>query len=165
MVVLRREYQKIFITERGPGPWKCFGCEELVYYDELLVHHKDEDRENNSIRNLAPMHSGCHAVLHNTGRKNTEATKAKMSESAKRRYADPEQRKRASEIQRKRTGDKEFSAKMSTATKKRYEDPEQRAITARATKLAANTPDERLRRSEQAKRQWAAGNIGRKRKV
>ena len=61
-----RTYRAIFLAA-NPGPlWKCTGCEEWMNILEI-VHHVDEDRSNNDLSNLEPMHRACH-VSHHSGK-------------------------------------------------------------------------------------------------
>jgi predicted nucleic acid-binding Zn ribbon protein len=44
-----------------------------------IVHHKDEDKSNNSPENLEAMSRGCHQRLHATGKTNSEAQRMAAS--------------------------------------------------------------------------------------
>ena len=39
-------------------------CEECSSYFDLLVHHIDEDRSNNTYDNLIVLCTSCHAIVH-----------------------------------------------------------------------------------------------------
>jgi len=39
-------------------------CEECGQLYDLLVHHIDQDRENNTYKNLIVLCSSCHAIVH-----------------------------------------------------------------------------------------------------
>jgi len=39
-------------------------CEQCGLYYNLLVHHIDEDRSNNSVANLMVLCTSCHAIVH-----------------------------------------------------------------------------------------------------
>jgi 5-methylcytosine-specific restriction endonuclease McrA len=58
-----RHHVWVFLTAYGDGPHQCWYCDTYIY-DELLVHHKDGDQQNNELSNLAPMHRGCHTKHH-----------------------------------------------------------------------------------------------------
>jgi hypothetical protein len=74
---LSREYVQVWITHFGPGPYECDHCHQQIEKlggrskGDGLVHHKDEDRSNNAIENLAVMHRECHVSHHMTGRQMT----------------------------------------------------------------------------------------------
>lgn len=72
-----KRHQRIFVEANGPGPWVCYGCDELV--TELMVHHLDEDHENNDPNNLVAMHHPCHSRLHHTGKIVSDETRAKIA--------------------------------------------------------------------------------------
>jgi hypothetical protein len=54
-----------------------------VFRKELVIHHLDEDRNNDGLSNLVPMHNACHSRLHNAGRLLSEEHRHKISESMK----------------------------------------------------------------------------------
>lgn len=62
---------------RGPIPPGC------------VVHHKDEDKTNNALRNLVCLTRAEHAALHTKGRQLTEEVKQVMSAKAKERNLRP----------------------------------------------------------------------------
>ena len=39
-------------------------CEECKSFFDLLVHHIDENRQNNSYDNLLVLCTSCHAIVH-----------------------------------------------------------------------------------------------------
>lgn len=43
---------------------KCNTCKNPAY----LIHHKDRNTRNNSLKNLIPLCSSCHTTLHNKAR-------------------------------------------------------------------------------------------------
>ena len=57
-----------------------------------VLHHKDEDKENNRYTNLELLTRGQHAKLHGKCRTVSEETRAKMRDGAARRVADPAHR-------------------------------------------------------------------------
>ena len=61
----RTRYRELYIALHGIGPYPCyFGCEELVSFDELIVHHIDEDFSNDAAENLTAAHRSCHNGHH-----------------------------------------------------------------------------------------------------
>lgn len=60
--------------------WTKFGWRDTKIWD---IHHKDENKLNNSIDNLEFLSKSEHTKLHKTGKKRTEETKIKISESHK----------------------------------------------------------------------------------
>jgi len=90
-------YREIFFNHYGyEGPWTCVYCEKeiIVGYGRLdislVVHHVDEDRSNNELENLNPMHRDCHGKHHQTGQTHSEESRAKMSQSQIGRKHSPE---------------------------------------------------------------------------
>jgi len=68
-----------------------------------VVHHKDEDRSNNDISNLAVMHRECHVSHHNKGKKwppMTDEERKKRSIRQKEVFANPELREKLSQLRR-----------------------------------------------------------------
>jgi hypothetical protein len=62
-----------------------------------VVHHRDDNKENNDLDNLRLMNDPDHKSLHSSKRKHKPETKLKMSKAAKEIASDPEERKRRSE--------------------------------------------------------------------
>lgn len=61
----RSRYREIFFAYNGPGPYDCyFKCGEPVKFQEVIVHHIDEDFTNDEPFNLAPAHRTCHNGHH-----------------------------------------------------------------------------------------------------
>lgn len=48
---------------------KCIKCEASHHDRKIIIHHVDEDRNNNDISNLMPLCHSCHRSLHNTIKK------------------------------------------------------------------------------------------------
>jgi hypothetical protein len=42
----------------------------------FILHHKDENKQNNTLKNLTPMWLGAHTALHNRERRNNEKRRA-----------------------------------------------------------------------------------------
>lgn len=61
----RSKYRELFLANNGAGPYVCyFSCGEVVLYEELIVHHIDEDHTNNKLENLTATHRVCHNRHH-----------------------------------------------------------------------------------------------------
>lgn len=61
----RTRYRELFFAHNGAGPYECyFQCGSLVTFDEVIVHHKDDDFTNDAVANLAPAHRVCHNGHH-----------------------------------------------------------------------------------------------------
>lgn len=60
-----RKYREIFFANNGPGPYFCYFCEKTnILFSEVVIHHLDEDKNNNSIENLKSAHHKCHSRHH-----------------------------------------------------------------------------------------------------
>lgn len=79
LVQERWEYRRCFFRNYDVGPWTCVACGLAVDISELNVHHKDEDRKNNSIENLEPMHKSCHQRHHSLRNDMTVVLQARWS--------------------------------------------------------------------------------------
>jgi len=55
-------YREKCIREKGE---QCVACAST---SNIVVHHKDADRENNDLENLVPLCKSCHRALHNGGK-------------------------------------------------------------------------------------------------
>lgn len=63
----RQYYREIFFAYNGIGPYSCFFCHKNdVTFEEVIVHHIDEDVSNNDSNNLAAAHHVCHSRHHLT---------------------------------------------------------------------------------------------------
>jgi hypothetical protein len=58
-------HRQIFLDTNPGSPWDCCFCGGKV--EELHVHHRDGDHDNNDPTNLAATHGDCHAHHHRTG--------------------------------------------------------------------------------------------------
>ena len=138
----RSRYREIFFAEYGFGPYKCAGCGEDVSFDDVQVHHKDEDETNDVIENLIAMHSECHTRKHmsqywagkthtdehrrkvseaKTGTKHSEETKKKLSGAARNRApASAETRAKISKANKGKVVSAETRARMSKSMKSRH---------------------------------------------
>lgn len=61
---VRYRYRERFFAEHGWGPYACFFCTEDVMFEDVVVHHVDNDRSNDAVENLAAAHRGCHSSHH-----------------------------------------------------------------------------------------------------
>lgn len=63
-----REFVVWFIRKTKPACWVCkkkfTEAECLPNFDQLTIHHVDQNRENNEIENLVLVHDGCHRWWH-----------------------------------------------------------------------------------------------------
>lgn len=51
-----------FYDFHGDGPFKCFDCNKDISWEDMHVHHLDENKQNNEIKNLA---ASCPKCNHN----------------------------------------------------------------------------------------------------
>lgn len=58
-------HRQIFLEANPRGPWSCIFCGGEV--EELHVHHRDGDHDNNAPDNLVATHGDCHAHHHRSG--------------------------------------------------------------------------------------------------
>lgn len=138
----RSRYREIFFATYGFGPYPCDGCEGDVSFDEVQVHHKDEDETNDAIENLIAMHPACHTRRHmsqywkgkshseehrrkvsraKTGVNPTDETRKKLSESARKRApASAETREKLSKASKGKVVSADTRARMSEAMVKRH---------------------------------------------
>jgi len=56
-------YRRLALLEYG---YKCQKCGYEANKAAIEVHHKDHNRENNTIENLEVLCANCHAIHHNT---------------------------------------------------------------------------------------------------
>ena len=68
--------RNLFVARFGPPPWACEMC-DLSGAD--VVHHKDENRDNNEFSNLAGVHRTCHLRYHGRRRVKSAEEKEKIS--------------------------------------------------------------------------------------
>lgn len=108
--VRSRTYRSKFVDAHGEPPYVCTGCNEVMHTLEV-VHHADEDCENNALENLEPMHRACHVRYH----AHSIETRAKMSDAQRGRTFSPETRAKISAAAQGRTVSPETRAKISAA--------------------------------------------------
>lgn len=58
-------HRQIFLDTHPGSPWTCYFCGGEV--EELHVHHRDGDHDNNEPDNLVATHGDCHAHHHRSG--------------------------------------------------------------------------------------------------
>lgn len=142
------DYHRTVFLSAYPGPWVCVECNKSILVlgrqsDSLSVHHVNEDKLDNRLDNLVPMHNGCHKRHHATGRvlsseaktkisdshkgelnpfygkKHSDSSREKMSKSLVGREFSAEHRARLGESNRRRIVSPETRAKMSASAKAR----------------------------------------------
>lgn len=99
----RGYYRELFFANWGLGPYRCYFCQELVTFDEVLVHHLDHDQLNDQIQNLMPVHASCHTSHHGRNRATyvrDEAHRRKMSEAKMGQTLSEETRRKISETRK-----------------------------------------------------------------
>lgn len=138
----RSRYREIFFATYGFGPYPCDECGANVSFDDVMVHHKNEDDTDDAITNLVAMHTSCHTKRHmsqywkgkkhskehrrkvaesKTGLKHSDETKKKLSDAAKKRApASAATRAKISKAHKGRVVSPETRARMSAAMKKRH---------------------------------------------
>ena len=60
----RLRFREVFFANNGSGPYTCYKRNEFVEFDEVSIHHIDQDHSNSELSNLAATHFGCHRSLH-----------------------------------------------------------------------------------------------------
>lgn len=83
---VRRKVKSI-ILENGISRYTCQKCNK-EYDTTLQVHHKDEDRSNNTLDNLIVLCAGCHMKEHYKDRKIDELGRLKPYEEGKPKIKD-----------------------------------------------------------------------------
>ena len=81
--------EHIFVWEKETGVSIPPNC---------CIHHLNGNKSDNRIENLCMMHRTAHTVMHHTGAKRSNETKARMSEWAKKRFTDKRNHPRYKEI-------------------------------------------------------------------
>jgi NUMOD3 motif len=126
-----RTYWTVWLAEKGSGPWVCSWCKEPVISlgggtsQDGVIHHIDEDHNNNDIANLQAMHHACHVSHHLTdkpgrvqGQKRTQEQRQRMSEVWKTRGpVSDEARHNMSEAHKGKKASDETKRKQSLAMK------------------------------------------------
>lgn len=72
------QYARQFLKIRGLVE-KCSGCGYCEHSDILGVHHKDENRMNNSLDNLEVLCPTCHSMRHRRQIRHTDNTDALLA--------------------------------------------------------------------------------------
>lgn len=89
-------YTMILMPEHHRAERSGYVMEHIVIFeretgieipDGCCVHHINGNKSDNRISNLCMMTHGAHTVLHSTGRKHTEETKAKIRCKTKERFS------------------------------------------------------------------------------
>ena len=83
------QYRKEFLL-RHKSPYRCYFCKQTITTlsgrngkDTLVIHHKDGNSKNNTLKNLVPAHWGCHVSYHNMGNQHTKGHKLTPEHIAK----------------------------------------------------------------------------------
>lgn len=143
--------------------WTKFGWRDTKIWD---IHHKDENKLNNSIDNLEFLSKSEHTKLHKTGKKHSEETKIKMSESKTGKciginnpfYGKKhslETRKKMSEARKDKTFSEEHKKKMSESRKGHIVTKETRRKISEGHKGKEFSEEHKKKLSEAQKRRWA----------
>lgn len=90
--VHNRENRTLYVTAFGTGPYVCGMCDEPLDMLEV-IHHVDEDRENNRLDNLMACHDLCHQRHHHVGLIHTEETKRRIRATLREKYESGERSK------------------------------------------------------------------------
>lgn len=56
------------VYTEGGGEWKCFKCGATMDNNQLDIHHKDFNHNNNDLTNLVCLCKECHRIVHDTWR-------------------------------------------------------------------------------------------------
>jgi hypothetical protein len=57
--------RRVFFKANPEGPWPCHFCgEDIEDYQKVTVHHLDENKRHNRIKNLVGAHRSCHIRDH-----------------------------------------------------------------------------------------------------
>lgn len=127
-------YREIFFAHNGMGPFDCVFCGEAAdptipwSRKALVVHHQDENPQNNEVQNLVAAHHGCHVSAHLKGKPSrTKGMKMpplsqEQINARARRTGTPEARALIS-ISQKKSWTAERRKRHSAMMRKRYEDP------------------------------------------
>ncbi len=142
MALKERTYpREVFFAAFGVGPYECFFCrEKTVTFEDVCVHHIDENRTHNHLYNLAPAHLGCHNRWHNALRKGvprSAVVRAKCGVANRGRKLTPEHKAAINPAGRTHTP--KTRAKMSASAKEYW----------------ANNPEARARASAARAAWWA----------
>jgi hypothetical protein len=128
----RSRYREVFFATYGFGPYPCAHCGEGVSFDDVHVHHADENEKNDAVENLVAMHQQCHTQKHMstywTGKSHSAEHRQKVSEAKRGTTHSTETKQKLSEIAKQRPpASEETRAKISAGNKGRKRSPETRA--------------------------------------
>lgn len=102
----KARYKLTFLKHAGDGPWPCFFCKEEVTKRSLIVHHVDENRDNDGVSNLVPCHMSCHTSHHRKGKPLSKEHRENIGKAnkgkLKGRTLSPEHREKMSKARRER---------------------------------------------------------------
>lgn len=61
--------RRVYREHHGPPPYPCDFCDKQVTVmgHKGVIHHRDENKDNDAIENLGAAHKGCHNVHHKIG--------------------------------------------------------------------------------------------------
>lgn len=71
-------HRRVFYDENGEGPFRCNWCSKWVTWKNMHVDHKDENRRNNDIANLAPACRRCNQHRSGEAARKTALSKSPM---------------------------------------------------------------------------------------
>jgi hypothetical protein len=154
-VVLGSEYVQAYISFHGLGPYECEHCHETV--EKLggrkrgigVIHHRDEDRSNNSIANLAVMHHECHTSHHRAGKTFflPEQARVKIGDALRGKAKSQQHRKNLSKALMGNELSEDARQKISAASKGRLKSAETRKRMSEGQRLRFQDPEARKRLS------------------
>lgn len=149
---VRQMHRETFFAHNGIGPYPCFVCGTLIsFYDQIVIHHIDENHGNNFSDNLSAIHHGCHSRLHQKGSTRSDEARARMSAANSGRRLSVAHKLAIAKAGRQRIWSDETRAKMSASQKGRVFTSEHRAKISSTLKNRV-TPSDRQRFALMGKR-------------